>query len=234
MAKTAQEFINQYNNRIVDYDGYAGAQCVDYFKILCAWLGYPVKATGTGWADGYWKYRNSQGYDKYFDFITDKNDLQVGDTLFWAYGSKSCPYSHVGMFTGYANNAKTIGKIFSENQGGNGGFRTINISLDILGAFRPKIWKKAQEVVTPTKTVNATGYAQAFSKSVAKTYECTANLHLRNGAGTKQKSLVVMPKGTKVTCYGYYTLLNGVKWLYVQALVDRTLYTGFCSSTYLK
>lgn len=76
--------------------------------------------------------------------------------------------------------------------------------------------------------------AQSRDNSLAGTYTTTSNLHLRNGAGIGKKSLVVMPKGTVVQNYGYYTNAGGKKWLYVQAKIKGVLYTGFCSIAYLK
>lgn len=84
-----------------------------------------------------------------------------------------------------------------------------------------------------TKVITATESADKFSKSLAGTYTTTANLHMRNDGGSTNKSLCVLPKGTKAKCYGYYSTSNGVKWLYVQATVDGIKYTGFCSSRYL-
>lgn len=62
------------------------------------------------------------------------------------------------------------------------------------------------------------------------TYTTTATLHLRTGAGTTKKSICLMPKGVKVENYGYYTEVNGVKWLYVSYFGE----VGFCSSNWLK
>lgn len=89
---------------------------------------------------------------------------------------------------------------------------------------------------TATATKKATEAAKSFDKSLAGAYTVTAGagLHIRNGAGTAKASLGVLPKGTKVRNYGYYTLVSGVKWLYVQVTYNGVTYTGFCSSTYLK
>ena len=92
---------------------------------------------------------------------------------------------------------------------------------------------KATETKT-TKTSNASGTADKFDESLAGTYVTTANLNMRNDAGAANDVLVVLPKYTKVKCYGYYSLSKGVKWLYVQATVKKVKYTGFCSSRYLK
>ena len=93
-----------------------------------------------------------------------------------------------------------------------------------------------------TKTVTATEAAQSKLSSLAGTYSVTASsgLKLRNGAGTTKNKygsdkslLVVMPKGTKVKNYGYYTTVSGVKWLYVQVTINNVKYTGFASGSYL-
>lgn len=47
-------------------------------------------------------------------------------------------------------------------------------------------------------------------------------------------SLAVLPNGTKVQHYGYYTEVNGVKWLYIQVTYNGVKYTGFSSSAYLR
>lgn len=73
--------------------------------------------------------------------------------------------------------------------------------------------------------------AQSFDKSLAGTYKVTASaLNIRAGAGTNKKSLATIPNGKTVQCYGYYSVIDGVKWLYV-AYGDIT---GFCSMKYLK
>lgn len=87
---------------------------------------------------------------------------------------------------------------------------------------------------TTTKKVTAKGTADYFDKSLSGTYVTTANLHMRDDAGATKNSLVVIPKGTKVKNYGYYSTSTGVKWLYVQVTLNGIQYTGFCSSRYLK
>lgn len=78
--------------------------------------------------------------------------------------------------------------------------------------------------------------AKSFDKSLAGTYKTKGSLYLRAGAGKNKPDLVIMPDNTTVRNYGYYTLVDGVKWLYVQAVVKGVTYTGFCSSNtnYLK
>ena len=90
--------------------------------------------------------------------------------------------------------------------------------------------------LTGKKKTVATGTADSYKKSLAGTYKATADLHLRNDAGTKHESLVKIPKGTKVQCYGYYSCPSGskVKWYFIQTTVNKVKYTGFSSSKYLK
>ena len=81
----------------------------------------------------------------------------------------------------------------------------------------------------------ATGTAKGFDKKLAGTYTVTAKsgLHIRNVAGSKTGSMVVLPYGTKVQNYGYYTEVNGVAWLYIQVTYQGIKYTGFSSGQYL-
>ncbi len=84
---------------------------------------------------------------------------------------------------------------------------------------------------TPASSSTKAEAAQDFDKSLAGTYKVTASaLNIRAGAGTGKKSLGKIPNGKTVQCYGYYTKVGSVKWLYV----TYNGITGFCSSEYLK
>ena len=184
MAKSVQDFINTYNGKRIDDDYVCSVQCVDGFRVGCKYWGYPALPTVTGWADGYWWYRGQQGWDKYFEFITNPKALRPGDWCFWAYGSNSCPSSHVSMFVGYTNNFKTAGQFFGENQGGNGGFCTGPINLDICGAFRPRA------LINTTMT---TDYVKLLYKNCLSRDPDTGGLIAWVNAldnGTKAKSVV--------------------------------------------
>lgn len=85
-----------------------------------------------------------------------------------------------------------------------------------------------------TTKVSTTCYAKSKDTSLAGTYTTTADLYCRNDAGTNKKALCLIPKGTNVQCYGFYTLFNGVKWLLIQFVLNGVTYTGFSSSAYLK
>lgn len=89
--------------------------------------------------------------------------------------------------------------------------------------------------VSPTTKVKATDYARNYLKSLAGTYKVTASaLNVRHGAGIAKKIMTTIPKGTVVKCYGYYTSVLGVNWLYIQFDYKGVNYTGFASSKYLQ
>ena len=74
--------------------------------------------------------------------------------------------------------------------------------------------------------------AQSFDKKLSGNYVTTSKLNLRTKPGVlnDETLILTMPKGSKVICYGYYTLVDGVKW-YLVVYKDTV---GFCSSKYLK
>lgn len=62
-------------------------------------------------------------------------------------------------------------------------------------------------------------------------YRCTGNLVLRAGASTKNKKLETMPKDSRVTCWGVYSLNGKTIWLLVAA---ESGLVGWCSTKYLE
>lgn len=84
-----------------------------------------------------------------------------------------------------------------------------------------------------SKLVAATTYADYFNEQVAGVYVTTTDLYCRNGAGTNQKALCVIPKDTELRCYGFYSVVDGKKWLLHHVVLDGTTYEGFSSSLYL-
>lgn len=89
-------------------------------------------------------------------------------------------------------------------------------------------------VNTPSGTTSTTCKAAKFDKKLAKKYTATKATCLRNDAGSNKKLLVKVPAKAKITCYGYYTTYNKVKWLLVEVTVSKVKYTGFIASTDLK
>ena len=102
-------------------------------------------------------------------------------------------------------------------------------NLFVDGIYGPKSKEKLEAIyndVINQKEISDIDYAQSFNEDIAKTYQTTANLRLRTGPSTSKQTIVIMPKGSLVTCYGYYTK----DWYYVT--YDK--YIGFCSKLYLK
>lgn len=92
----------------------------------------------------------------------------------------------------------------------------------------------AKKTTSPKKEEKVDA-AKSFSSKYNKRYTTTAMLNLRTGANMKKSVLVVMPKGAKVDCYGYYTKNDdGSVWMYVNYKVGSKTYIGFCSKNYLK
>lgn len=83
------------------------------------------------------------------------------------------------------------------------------------------------------KKVTTSCYASKKDSSLAGTYVTTTDLYCRNDAGTNKKALCLIPKGTSVKNYGYYSVASGTKWLLIQFTMDGVQYTGFSSSKYL-
>lgn len=85
----------------------------------------------------------------------------------------------------------------------------------------------AASTSTSSKKLDA---ARSFDKALAGRYTVTASaLNIRAGAGTNKALLGILKRGTTARCYGYYTAVGSVKWLYVVA----SGITGFVSSQYL-
>ncbi len=145
---------------------------------------------------------------------------------------------HIGMVESVSGNNITV--LEGNMNGGKVGRRTVPVGWGyIRGYAKPKYGTKQQQKETSTvgnipTTINPPAvpstikvdYAQSFNKNIAKTYITTANLRLRSGASLSKPIITVMPEGSKVTCYGYYT----GDWYYVV----YGKYTGFCSKKYLR
>lgn len=169
--KTPQQFVDAYQSKSVDFDGGYGVQCVDGWKTFCQWIGVPVKATPTNWADGYWTYRIDLGYAQWFDFITDKTQIRKGDWCIWAKGS-SCVNSHIAMFWEHIDAFRS--SYFGERQDGNLFFCFASIQDDWIGALR---WKGFDMIASWEKVIDqfagveiiATGMPDGDSLTVIST-----------------------------------------------------------------
>lgn len=74
--------------------------------------------------------------------------------------------------------------------------------------------------------------AQSKDATLAGSYKTTAPLNMRAKPGVLKSDNIIMeiPKGATVRNYGFYTMVQGVKWLYV----EYNGKVGFSSEEYLK
>ena len=115
--------------------------------------------------------------------------------------------------------------------------RVITVNQKYLRGYAiPKYETEAveQPKKAEVKKVKATGSAHYFDKKYNKGFTATGNVWMRHGAGIFNKAMVVIPKDTKIRCYGYYGRYLGVVWYYAVATVKGVQYTGFTSSRMYK
>lgn len=170
----------------------------------------------------------------------DKYVPSAGDIIFYDWGDSGLGDNkghsdHVGIVENVVGSTITVIEgNYSES------VKRRNIQVNgkyIRGYGIPDYTKEATKPAdSDVKTKSATKGAESKDTSLAGQYTVTANLNMRDGAGKSDKNpvMVVLPKGTKVRCYGWYTEVDGVKWLYVRTTYKGVVYTGFCSSKHLK
>lgn len=125
---------------------------------------------------------------------------------------------------------------FTETKSANG-YTWYKIAEDQWVAYKPNwitVCKANTTKPTTTKPANNVDSARERDKSLSGTYKVVnapSGLNIRAGAGLKNKSIGVLPNGEIVSNYGYYTVADGTKWLYIQTTKGVV---GFCSSNYLR
>jgi hypothetical protein len=84
-----------------------------------------------------------------------------------------------------------------------------------------------------TSTDSTLEVAHEFDRAISGYYNTTANsLNIRYKAGTDSDDTIIakLTKGTSVRCYGYYNIVDDVKWY----LVQTGTHTGYVSSEWLE
>ena len=159
---------------------------------------------------------------------------KIGDVIMYDWqdngvGDNTGAPDHVGIVAAL-NGTSLI--IIEGNKGQAVAYRAMTVNGKyIRGYCLPDYASKASTTETKPASIKIAS-AKSFDRAYAKTYTVTASaLNLRSGAGTDRPVIKSMPKGTKVTCYGYYTKNDATVWLYVKDQ-DGTL--GYCSKKYLK
>lgn len=76
--------------------------------------------------------------------------------------------------------------------------------------------------------------AKSKDSGIAGAYKTLSKRCLKAGAGEKKRSIVLIPNGATVRCYGYYTLYQGECWYYVTVTIRGVVHTGFYNCKYLE
>lgn len=79
--------------------------------------------------------------------------------------------------------------------------------------------EKPQKIVEPIRA----DPARSFDRKIAGAYHTNDRYNLRVGAGMGKAVILVLPTGTGVRNYGYYT----GEWYLVKAVVNGNIYTGY-------
>ena len=163
------------------------------------------------------------------DYTPKPGDVIMYDWEDSGRGDNTGTPNHVGLVTAVNGTAITV---IEGNKGQSVAYRAMNVNgRYIRGYCLPDYASKAGATEAKPASIKIAA-AKSFDRTYAKTYTVTASaLNLRSGAGTDRPIIKSMPKGAKVTCYGYYTKYNATVWLYVK---DQDGALGYCSKKYLK
>ena len=143
---------------------------------------------------------------------------KIGDVIMYDWqdngvGENTGAPDHVGIVAAL-NGTSLI--IIEGNKGESVAYRAMTVNGKyIRGYCLPDYASKASETRAGAPPLKIAA-AKSFERAYAKSYTVTASaLNLRSGAGTDKPVIKAMPKGTTVTCYGYYTKNDATVWLYV-------------------
>lgn len=246
-AKSVQQAINQYPKNSTyaakarDLIGQKKAfyfDCVGLVKaVLWGWNGDANKSCGGAVyaSNGVPDISADQMIAKCKGVSTKFSGIQVGELL-WCKG-------HVGIYIGEGLAVECTPKWDGDVQ------ITAVGNIGSKYGYHTRVWTKHGKLpyvtytkeTKPNSTATATKKnpadklepAKGYNADYAKTYTVKAVwLNMRKGAGKTKGVVKTLPKGRKVTCYGYYTTSGSTPWLYV--VDQKTGATGYCSKKYLK
>ncbi len=131
----ANDFIQQYNNKYLDYDGRYGAQCVDLYNFyVTKFVGADPMMGRVGYAEDIFNNYDSRAMTRYGANTTGR----MGDVVVFGRGAGT-PFSHVGIVV--ADNGNGTLRILQSNatpQGSAGNSIISNISkATLMGYLRP-------------------------------------------------------------------------------------------------
>lgn len=132
-----EEFINKHLNKIVDFDGAFGGQCVDVFRQYCKdVLEIPHTGAVEGAKDLFLNYDNMPLEKEHFQKMFSKHYL-YGDVVVWG-KSMTNKYGHVAIFIHQISNGEIL--VLEQD-----GFKQNGLKLksrstnNILGILRSKV-----------------------------------------------------------------------------------------------
>lgn len=101
---------------------------------------------------------------------------------------------------------------------------------EVIQITIPEPEKEEETIITPPKSNRVTSLKAAKSKDkeLNGSYKLIDDEALYHGPGAFYNKMVVLPAGSKVRNYGFYTEVNDEKWLYVQITYQGVTYSGFC------
>lgn len=230
----------------------------DWCAIFTDWCIY--QATGKDKAQAlkanYEPTKDNCGASCYYQFVYyDSHNKfykspKAGDKVIFGTALKKGSITHIGIVIAVDGNKITTVEGNKSNSVKKCSYTLGSKGSKVLGFLRPAYDKEPAPEPTPTpeppkptptptpepkgKVVKASHSADAFKSDLKGTYTVTTSLNMRDGAGTGYKILTVLAKGDKVKCYGFYSINNGLKWLYVTITKGNITYEGFCCSKYLK
>lgn len=91
---TYQEFLNKYNGKAIDFDGYYGNQCMDLYRQYVKEVLELPQSPGVNGAKDVWTTYLKDKYDRIDN--TPTGVPQQGDIIIWGVGVG--PYGHIAVF----------------------------------------------------------------------------------------------------------------------------------------
>lgn len=151
------EFIKAHNGKAMDYDGVAGAQCVDLAKFYLDEV-FGIKPGAWGDAHAYYdNYNNLPELKKNFTRIANTPDFvpQKGDIMVWGSDLSSGGWGHIAICDGEGN--KSYFTSYDQNWTGKHDPCTkIKHTYDhVLGVLRPKDQTKISGETKPKRQKKA-------------------------------------------------------------------------------
>lgn len=215
------EFYLKYIGKGIDFDGAAGVQCVDLWKLFLKELGYPNPAKpigGSGYAKEIFLRRNELGYMDYFD-VVNVNAMQDGDWAVWG-NCTACPDTHVAMFR--KDNGNGTGVFLGQNQGNVRYGTQINITYSgIIGVLRPKCYiNKPSQSPAMGEVLNSIPNDFVYEK--AKFTVTVDNIRIRKAPSLKGVDTGLSYDKGESVYYDGYVKRDGYVWISWISLTDHT------------